>query len=107
MCLHLTPKTLITWPWTLYGWCSVQLSPVLQIQSNLSLPEVLVPALSSGNSVLVAPHVGAHGDVRSPHFHPFSQPIPNIHIQSKKPIVTCFLRDKCRVRTRPLAPLQT
>lgn len=62
----------------------LQLSPVPQIQSDLRLPELLVPALASGTSVVVAPHVGAHGDVRSPHLHRFSQPTPNKRTQSKK-----------------------
>lgn len=84
-----------------------QLSPVPRIQSDLRLPELLVPALASGTSVAMASHVGAHGDVRSPHLHRFSQPTPNKRTQSKKTIVTCFLGDKCRVRTRPAAPLQT
>lgn len=43
-----------------------QLSPVLQIQSDLRLLKFLVPGLSSWNSLVVAVPVGACGDVRFP-----------------------------------------
>ena len=65
-----------------FGRCKdgvLQLSPVLQIQSNLSLPEFLVPTLSSGNSVMVVPLWWLMGMLDPPTSIGSHKPTPNKH----------------------------
>ena len=83
-----------------------QLCSAPQIWNNQSLPKCLPPTLPWGSSAVLVPQGGLWGCsiLLSP--QALTAPYQK-NILSKKTIIKRFLRGKCRIKTRPLALLQT